>query len=242
MKLSLIYFLCLLNIPFSFATVESVDLNRFSHLLSNHFIYEHFDKAYSQLARRVSLKFRNSVQIKLKKESNTQNITSPVDVQILTRQLKGAVSSFIEDKLLAILTRHDTTHLQNQLDSLIYDHCSHSIYKNVLMSPSCLLEHQDIFLLKIHEYMNQHVHDILIGVNEYDMPRLFEKTRAQISEILIHFNQNTMNPFHHQLEWYHTYNKDTFWITSDMIQEFISIINHAEEEENNIRRLLHLSK
>lgn len=90
--------------------------------------------------------------------------------------------------------------------------------------------------------MNQHVHDILIGVNEYDLPKLFEKIRAQISEILAHFNQNTMNPFHHQLEWYNTYNKDAFWITSDMIQEFVSIINHAEEEENNIRRLLYLSK
>lgn len=243
-------------------TTETVDLNRFTQLLSNHLLYEHIDKAYSQLSRKISLQFRNAIHVKVKKVPNSQKIIVPVDVQILKRQLKGAVGceyryacntstifnfiillAFIEDKLPSMLTtRHDINNLQNQLDGLIYEYCSHSISQNAAISQLCLLENQNKLLSRMHEYMNQQVRDILQQVNEFDLPRLFEKTRAQMSGILIHFNQHTMDPLHHKLELKQKYSNDHYWITNDMIQEFISILNHAEEEENNIQHFIDLSK
>ncbi|EIE92508.1 hypothetical protein RO3G_17106 [Rhizopus delemar RA 99-880] len=235
----LFFFFCFSNTT----TTETVDLNRFTQLLSNHLLYEHIDKAYSQLSRKISLQFRNAIHVKVKKVPNSQKIIVPVDVQILKRQLKGAVGSFIEDKLPSMLTtRHDINNLQNQLDGLIYEYCSHSISQNAAISQLCLLENQNKLLSRMHEYMNQQVRDILQQVNEFDLPRLFEKTRAQMSGILIHFNQHTMDPLHHKLELKQKYSNDHYWITNDMIQEFISILNHAEEEENNIQHFIDLSK
>lgn len=89
-----------------------VDVNRFTQLLSNHLLFDHFDKAYLQLSRKISFQFRDAIQVKVKKikskgsssSSSSSSSTSststaaaavvaqpPVDVQILKRQLKGAV-------------------------------------------------------------------------------------------------------------------------------------------------------
>lgn len=85
-----------------------VDVNRFTQLLSNHLLFDHFDKAYLQLSRKISFQFRDAIQVKVKKikskgssSSSSTSSTStaaaavvaqpPVDVQILKRQLKGAV-------------------------------------------------------------------------------------------------------------------------------------------------------
>ncbi|CAO3701076.1 unnamed protein product [Rhizopus stolonifer] len=241
--------LCLLfNSAFSLTDIitatETVDLNRFTQLLSHHLLYEHFDKAYLQLSKKISLQFRNAIHVKIKRVPNSQKAIVPVDVQILKRQLKGAVGSFIEDKLPAILTtRHDTNNLKNQLDDLIYEYCSDSITQNATMSQACLLENQHEFLLRMHGYINREVQDILYHVDKSILPKLFEKTRAQMSGILIHFNQHIMDPLHHELELKQKHGNDHHWITEEIIQEFISILNHAEEEEeNNIKSFLDLSK
>ncbi|KAI9247857.1 hypothetical protein BY458DRAFT_542790 [Sporodiniella umbellata] len=241
MRLSCFYLLCLSSVLWTFTIADPIDLGRFSHLLSNHFLYEHFDKAYLQLAKEVSLQFRNSIQINVKQQIDRNTTTSPVDINVLTRQLKGAIGSFIEDKLLTILTRHDTVQVQQQLDHLIYSHCARSIDKNILISPACLLERPDAFLDKLQRYINQHVKNVLTGLNDHDLPKLFEKTGKQLSEILAHFNRNTMNPLYQQLEWHHKYYNRDLWITNDMVQDFILNINHVEEEENSIQRLLYLS-
>lgn len=76
-----------------------MDINRFTQLLSNHLLFDHLDKAYLQLSRRISFQFRDAIQVKVKKMKPQKTITTmkatvmipPVDVQILKRQLKGAV-------------------------------------------------------------------------------------------------------------------------------------------------------
>lgn len=89
---------------------DDVDMNRFTQLLSNHLLFDHFDKAYLQLSKKISFQFRDAIQVKVKKikskkSSKSSSIRSssistaaaavivppPVDVQILKRQLKGAV-------------------------------------------------------------------------------------------------------------------------------------------------------
>lgn len=91
-------FLCLFikNIFATFNTTaitanEAVDLNRFTQLLSNHLLFDHFDKAYSQLSKKISIQFRSAIHVKVKRMPNSQKVIVPVDVQILKRQLKGAV-------------------------------------------------------------------------------------------------------------------------------------------------------
>ncbi|ORE02531.1 hypothetical protein BCV72DRAFT_252419 [Rhizopus microsporus var. microsporus] len=246
-------FLCLFikNIFATFNTTtittnEAVDLNRFTQLLSSHLLFDHFDKAYSQLSKKISVQFRSAIHVKVKRMPNSQKAIVPVDVQILKRQLKGAVGSFIEDKLPSILsTRYNTSNLQSHLDNIIYEYCADTISTDRrIISESCILEHQHRFLVKIENYMTQQVQEILYQVNEFDLPRLFEKTRAQISGILIHFNQHIMDPLHHRLELKQKQKGDSKqWITDDMLHEFVSIVSHAEDQEdNNIQHFINLSK
>jgi hypothetical protein len=163
--------------------------------------------------------------------------------------------------------------LQNQLDELLYQYCPPTTWNK----KQCLLDNRELFLSEIHRYTTYELQSTLLKVNEFDLPRLFEKTRAQISGILIHFNQHTMDKNHHRLELkikshpntapahqqkaftktatqqqqqqqqqqsiYNYNSKIRNWITPEMIQEFISIVNHTDNEEGNtsIQHLLELS-
>lgn len=84
-----ILFICTLV----YAQQQNIDVNKFTQLLSNHLLFEHFDKAYVQLARKISLQFRDAIHVRVKKVKKSQQETfeTPVDIQILKRQLKGAV-------------------------------------------------------------------------------------------------------------------------------------------------------
>jgi hypothetical protein len=273
-----------------------VDIHRFTQLLSNHLLFDHFDKAYYQLSRKISFQFRDAIQVKVKKiksktattttttttttTADTAIVSPPVDVQILKRQLKGAVgceysavaicivsnvcAAFVEDKLPAILTnRYNITSLQNQLDHLLYQYCPDKPNQDRrIVSHQCLLDNRESFLKEIHTYTTHELQSTLLKVNEQDLPRLFEKTRAQISGILIHFNQHTMDTNYHRLELniksakttsnstnslslpssYYNNNKLRNWITPEMIQEFISTVNHTDNEEGNtIQQFIELS-
>lgn len=69
-----------------------IDVNKFTQLLSNHLLFDHFDKAYVQLSRKISLQFRDAIHVRVKKVKNQEeSLETPVDIQILKRQLKGAV-------------------------------------------------------------------------------------------------------------------------------------------------------
>ena len=91
-----VYSTALLNLS---NTVDQtvVDTARFTRLLSNHLLFDHFDKAYTQLAKKISYQFRDAIQVKVKKTKSKSSapkdvmLLPPVDVQILKRQLKGAV-------------------------------------------------------------------------------------------------------------------------------------------------------
>jgi hypothetical protein len=122
------------------------------------------------------------------------------------------------------------------------------------------LDNRERFLKEIHTYTTHELQSTLLKVNEQDLPRLFEKTRAQISGILVHFNQHTMDKKYHRLELniksaktssnsslslpssYYNNNSFRNWITPEMIQEFISAINHTDNEEGNtIQQFIELS-
>ncbi|OAD06738.1 hypothetical protein MUCCIDRAFT_160371 [Mucor lusitanicus CBS 277.49] len=261
---------------------HNIDVHRFTQLLSNHLLFDHFDKAYLQLSRKISFQFRDAIQVKVKKikskgsSSSSKSSTStaaaavvvqpPVDVQILKRQLKGAVGSFVEDKLPAILTnRYNTTSLQNQLDDLLFQYCPDTrTNQQRTVSHQCLLENRELFLQDIYSYTTYELQSTLLKVNEFDLPRLFEKTRAQISGILIHFNQHTLDKNHHRLELkikaskapavaiddtslslppsYYDNNKFRNWITPEMILDFITTVTHSDnEEEHTIQHFIDLS-
>lgn len=92
--------------PLCCHTTTAVDINRFTQLLSNHLLLDHFQKAYSQLSKKISFQFRDAIglrvrKIKSKKSKGTTTTTPshtskllqqpPVDVQMLKRQIRGAV-------------------------------------------------------------------------------------------------------------------------------------------------------
>ncbi|KAI7904439.1 uncharacterized protein BX663DRAFT_550819 [Cokeromyces recurvatus] len=237
-------------------TFQQKDIHRFTQLLSNHLLYDHFDKAYFQLSKKISYQFRDVIHVRIKTIATSNDddsvtddaVTTPsssvliqpsiVDVQILKKQLKGAVGSFIEDKLPTILAnRYNTTIVQHYLEDLIYQYCPQ---RPILYH--CLLDNQKSILREIQMFITNELQSILFKINEVDLPKLFEKTRAQIQGILVHFNQHTMDQRHHRLELkikeesrldtnhhvsYYTRN----WITPEMIHEFISIVNHTELED-----------
>lgn len=91
-------------------TAAVVDINRFTQLLSNHLLLDHFQKAYSQLSKKISLQFRDAIGLRVRKikSKHAKDLTStttttssqqtskllqqpPVDVQMLKRQIRGAV-------------------------------------------------------------------------------------------------------------------------------------------------------
>ncbi|KAI8886018.1 hypothetical protein K501DRAFT_331575 [Backusella circina FSU 941] len=219
---------------------QQVDKSRFTQLLSNHLLFDHYDKAFNQLSRKISQQFREALQVKLRHLSENK-VHTPVDVQILKRQLRGAVGSFVEDKLPSILTsRYNTTDLQYQLDKIISKHCPSNQH---IVSQECLMQHKDLVLAKIEKLTLLEFQNTLKRVNKYDLPRLFEKTRAQIAGIIIHFNQHTMSKDTRlELRVKQKNNNgniskrlatttSALWITDEMVHDFIRVANHSDNEE-----------
>lgn len=162
-----------------------------------------------------------------------------------------------------LANRYNISSLQNQLDHLLYQYCPDKPNQNRrIISHQCLLDNRELFLKEIHTYTMHELQSTLLKVNEQDLPRLFEKTRAQISGILIHFNQHTMDKNYHRLELkiksakitsksstplslpskYYNNNNARNWITPEMIEEFISTANHTDHEDGNtIQQFIELS-
>lgn len=89
--------------------------------------------------------------------------------------------------------------------------------------------------------------------NKYGLPRLFEKTRAQIAGIIIHFNQHTMDkdarlelrvkqksnngPFSKRVAT----TTSALWITDEMVQDFMLVANHRDHEEEERHGVHHFA-
>lgn len=71
----------------------SVDVDRFAHLLSNHFLFDHLEYAFYLLSKRVSVQFRDSinVDVRLLSSPESEPFNPSVDINILKGQLEGAV-------------------------------------------------------------------------------------------------------------------------------------------------------
>lgn len=144
---------------------------------------------------------------------------------------------------------------------MIHQYCPIQTLEKRTIDYQCLLDNRDLFLKQVHHFTTNELQHTLLQVNQVDLPRLFEKTRAQISGILIHFNQHTMNENYHRLELkvkdakkqqQHTTtlplpstylnNSIRNWITPDMMHEFIQTVNHTDiEKGNTIQYFLDLS-
>lgn len=131
-----------------------------------------------------------------------------------------------------------------QLNHLLYQYCPDETTSKQerMVSQQCLLDNRELFLSEIDRYTTQELETTLLRVNEFDLPRLFEKTRAQIAGILIHFNQDMMDKNHSKLELKIKKNNTIDWITPIMRQEFIDTVNHTDnEQEHSIRHFLEQS-
>ena len=80
----------------------SVDVARYAQLLSTHLLFDHLDNAFYMLSKKISLQFRDSIQVNVNltpqskqeiqiQDNDLSSLSPPVDVQILKGQLKGAV-------------------------------------------------------------------------------------------------------------------------------------------------------
>jgi hypothetical protein len=88
--ISSLLLLCAVVLASCMESSISVDKNQFTQLLSNHLLLDHYDKALSQLSKKISRQFRDAIQVKVKRLTK-KKVNTPVDVQVLKRQLKGAV-------------------------------------------------------------------------------------------------------------------------------------------------------
>lgn len=104
-----------------------------------------------------------------------------------------------------------------------------------MISQDCLMQHIHLILSEIETIATLQLQTTLMQANENDLPKLFEKTRAQISGILVHFNQHTMDE-NNRLELHVRRKSDEpigLWITNEMMQEFMFAVNHTDTEEGD---------
>ncbi|ORZ00289.1 hypothetical protein BCR43DRAFT_521339 [Syncephalastrum racemosum] len=112
-----------------------VDIHRFAHLLSTHLWFDHLETTFGHLSKQISRRFHDWVRIDAQPlvvtdSHSNDDACSPVDLQILKGQIKGAVGAFIEDKLPGIWNKHaralDTASLQHYIEEATQHACSSS--------------------------------------------------------------------------------------------------------------------
>ncbi|KAF7730263.1 hypothetical protein EC973_002506 [Apophysomyces ossiformis] len=105
-----------------------VDTSRFAQLLSTHLLFDHLETAFSLLSKNISLHFQDAIQVNVKSPESVDNGSSSVDVEILKGQLRGAVGSYIEDKLPSMWNEHasalDKSSLQGFIEYTVHQFCS----------------------------------------------------------------------------------------------------------------------
>ncbi|KAI8888818.1 hypothetical protein K501DRAFT_329671 [Backusella circina FSU 941] len=77
---------------------NAVDLHLFAQQLSTHLSFDHLELAYSQFSKKLSIHFQDLVQV----TEEPVDLNDSVDLELLKGQLKGAVSSYVEDSLPSI--------------------------------------------------------------------------------------------------------------------------------------------
>ncbi|KAG0166090.1 hypothetical protein DFQ28_008071 [Apophysomyces sp. BC1034] len=183
-----------------------VDTVRFAQLLSTHLLFDHLETAFTLLSKKISLHFQEAIQVNVRSLESVESGSSSVDVEILKGQLKGAVGSYIEDKLPAMWNEHasalDKSSLQGFIEYTVHRVCPAGdpleededeplydmIDKPATVSSSCLETNSPAFFASLKRYIGRHIRHTLSDMMYDDLPVLFDTTRNQVYGILAHFN------------------------------------------------------
>ncbi|KAI7878821.1 hypothetical protein K492DRAFT_3224 [Lichtheimia hyalospora FSU 10163] len=179
------------------------DLSLYAQLLSTHLARDHVDTAFYTMSKQISTQFRDALEVL--GEEQLEPI-SAVDVQILRRQLRGAVGSYIEDKLPTAWNRHDpymlsSTLLASFIEKTVLEYCvennkhgNHSIidHDSKVISSQCLDEPRDRQLLSaIDRYIKTHIQRTITAMAQDELPILLDTTQHQVTDVLTHFKRMT---------------------------------------------------
>ncbi|KAI9250585.1 hypothetical protein BDA99DRAFT_522896 [Phascolomyces articulosus] len=231
-----------------------VDVSRYAQLLSTHLLFDHLENAFYMLSKKISLQFRDSIHVNvnfaphshgLRQQTDFSLSSSPIDVQILKGQLKGAVGSFIEDKFPAVWSRHavalDRASLQSYIELVVHKLCAyeehHSSNDNdettATVSNVCLETHARQFLSSIDRYLGNHVKRTMADIVSFELPVLFDTTRAQVQDIVKHFNQHVLSEEEDHLELVLEADHTEWWVPSE-INEVLETVVHWQTPNNEL--------
>ncbi|CDH57778.1 predicted protein [Lichtheimia corymbifera JMRC:FSU:9682] len=194
-----------------------LDLSLYSQLLSTHLARD-VDTAFYTMSKQISTQFRDALEVLGEEQLEP---VSPVDVQILKRQLRGAVGSYIEDKLPTAWNRHDPytlslASLAAFIEKTVLELCmmeNNNKYGNTdddgnqhdtintttvidhesnVISAQCLDEPRDRQLLSaIDRYINTHIQRTITAMAQHELPGLLDTTQHQVTDVLTHFKRMT---------------------------------------------------
>ncbi|KAI9497898.1 hypothetical protein BDB00DRAFT_802410 [Zychaea mexicana] len=237
----------------------AVDVSRYAQLLSTHLLLDHLENAFYMLSRKISVQFRDSIHVNVNvSPQHDPSLSSPVDVHILKGQLKGAVGSFIEDKFPAVWGRHaaalNKASLQSYVELVVQKLCipdeqqgqqrqqyddSYNEREDTLVittpttvSNVCLEAHARQFLSSVDRYLGNHVKRTIADIVSYELPVLFDTTRAQVQDIVEHFNQQVLSEQDHLelvLEADHT----EWWVPAE-VNEVLETVVHWQTPNNEL--------
>ncbi|KAI8140579.1 hypothetical protein BJV82DRAFT_562579 [Fennellomyces sp. T-0311] len=212
-----------------------VDVSRYSQLLSSHLLFDHLENAFYTLSRKISVQFRDSIQVHVNiSPQHDPSSTSPVDVQILKGQLRGAVGSFIEDKLPSVWSRRasklDRPSLQSYIEHVIRRLCTtEQNDTTATVSNVCLETHARQFLSSVDRYLGNHVKRTVADIVSYELPALFDTTRVQVADIVSHFNKQVLSEDH--LELVLSADHSEWWVPAE-VEDVLETVVHWQTPNN----------
>lgn len=101
--------------------------------------------------------------------------------------------AFIEDKLPAVWSQHaaglDKNVLQTYIIRVVEQLCPS---ETTTVSNVCLEDHAQQFLSSVDQYVSNHMKQSMADIESLELPSLFETARAQVHDILAHFNDHVL--------------------------------------------------
>ncbi|KAG2181641.1 hypothetical protein INT44_008456 [Umbelopsis vinacea] len=181
-----------------------VDINRFAQLLSVHLLFDHFENAVTNLSKKVSRRFQETIQFSIlygngdsdiiTEESTSNELT--FDIQVLKGQIRGAVGSFIEDNLPNVWYQHatslDKASLQQQIRQITISLCGPYSNKEDTVLYSCIAEHSNQLQSQMDRFVGKNLDRTLAFVTKRELPRLFEATASEVHSVLLYFNRHVL--------------------------------------------------
>ncbi|CAO3658657.1 unnamed protein product [Umbelopsis ramanniana] len=184
-----------------------VDINRFAQLLSVHLLFDHFENAVTNLSKKVSRRFQETIQFSILYGNGDSDIITEesigsgnemtFDIQVLKGQIRGAVGSFIEDNLPNVWYQHatslDKASLQQQIRQITISLCGPYSNKDDTVLYSCIAEHSNQLQSQMDRFVGKNLDRTLAFVTKRELPRLFEATASEVHSVLLYFNRHVLH-------------------------------------------------